>query len=417
MKFSVSFLAAALLLCLTSAAPAPAASRRVIIKYKPDVQQSKFNSFLEGFKQRSTSLASANKVKYAYDPKLFNGFAGQFSTDFLDALQKEHAGQIEYIVDDGVVHTLGSQSSPPSWGLSRISEQNLDLAQPYDYPDSAGAGVDVWVVDTGVMDSHTDFGGRAKMVKSFVANEEATDLNGHGTHCSGTIASATYGVAKNVKLFGVKVMDASGSGTDSDVVAGIQYVAQNVRKGKTVLSMSLGGDKTQSIDDAINAAVAAGVVAIVAAGNDSADACQGSPSGASGVLAVGATDNTDALASFSDTGSCVGILAPGVDITSLWIGSDDATNTISGTSMATPHVAGVAALYMAQNDYATPQDVYADLKAKATQGVITGLDDTTTNALLFNNVSSDSSDGGDGGDGSNLKSLKQTKGAKRTTKA
>jgi len=232
------------------------------------------------------------------------------------------------------------------------------------------------------------------MAKSFIPGEDDVDMNGHGTHVSGTIGSTTYGVAKQVNIFGVKVLDAQGSGSDSDVLAGINYVTGVVRPGKTVINMSLGGGKSQSIDDAVTAAAKAGVVVIVAAGNDGndADACQGSPSGASGAFAVGATDNTDTLADFSDAGSCVKILAPGVNITSLWLSDDSATNTISGTSMATPHVVGVAALLMSQKSYTTAQAVYDDLTATAGQNAIQNVPSGTVNAIVYNGAGSLSND-------------------------
>jgi len=232
-------------------------------------------------------------------------------------------------------------------------------------------------------------GNGAKLIKSFVTGESNTDMNGHGTHCAGTIGSKTYGVAKAANLFGVKVLNGQGSGTYADVISGIQFVAQSVRPGKTVMSMSLGGPKAQSVDDAIEAAITAGVVAIVAAGNESQDACDVSPAGAPSVFTVGASDNTDTVADFSNFGKCVEIFAPGVDITSLWKGRNGATNTISGTSMATPHVAGVAALLMSQKTYASPKDVYAALKAFGTAGKLKSMPDTASpNLLLYNGYSS-----------------------------
>jgi len=210
-----------------------------------------------------------------------------------------------------------------------------------------------------------------------------SDGNGHGTHCLGTVGFGTYGIAKKANILGVKVLNGQGSGQYSDVIAGINYVAENVRVGKTVMSMLLGGPKSQAVDDAMVAALKKGVVAIVAAGNDGGDACKLSPAGTPGILTVGATDNTDKQASFSSRGKCVEIYAPGVDITSLWKGADGATNKISGTSMATPHVAGVAALFMAEKKYTTAEEVYKDLQDAATIGVIKGLDAASPNKLLY----------------------------------
>jgi len=330
--------------------------------------------------------ALGNHIDHDYTVVL-NGFSGRLTPAFINAFKAEHARDSEYIVPDDIVHAYAEQQSPPSWGLTRVSEHQLDLSAAYRYPDNAGEGVDVWVVDTGIVPTHTDFGGRAQMVKSFVDGEDAVDLNGHGTHCAGTIGSLTYGVAKKAQLRGVKVLDAQGSGTDSSVIAGIDYVAQNVRKGHTVLSMSLGGSSTPALDDAVNAAVNAGVVVVVAAGNDGSDACQTSPAGAKQAFAVAASDNTDTSADFTNNGKCVKVYAPGVDITSLWMGADGATNTISGTSMATPHVAGVAASLMSQKSYDTPADVYADLQALATKDALTSVPADTLNLLLFNGVS------------------------------
>jgi subtilisin family serine protease len=193
-------------------------------------------------------------------------------------------------------------------------------------------------------------------------------------------------VAKKVNIFAVKVLNATGYGDTSQVLQGIEYVVSQVRPGKTIMSMSIGGEQEKPIDDAVNAAVAAGVVTIVAAGNESDDACKYSPAGASDVLTVGATTRTDTMAFYSNTGKCVEILAPGSSITSLWRGKDGATSTISGTSMATPHVSGVAALLMSDKVYTKPQEVYADLTSLATKGKITGLGADTVNLLLFNGV-------------------------------
>jgi len=387
MNFSLAIIFASL--TLISSSPTSVSSNGYIIKFKHPAGQTNVKAFAKTFKARPGMLteSASNVIEHTYNPSVFNGIAGKFTKEFLAQLEKEHAGDIEYIERDGRMHAYGSQKSPPSWGLTRVSERKLDLSQPFLYPDAAGKGVEVYVIDTGIQANHTDFGGRAKMLKSFVTGEEATDLNGHGTHVAGTIASKTYGIAKAVTIYGVKVLDADGSGSFSDVIAGIDLVATETKTKKklTVVNMSLGGGKSQAVDDAVNAAVAAGVVMIVAAGNESSDACDSSPSGASEVFAVGASDNSDTFADFSNTGKCVKIIAPGVDIKSLWLGADSATNTISGTSMATPHVVGVAALLMSTKAYTKPADVYAALTAAGTKNTVKNVTADTVNLLLYDN--------------------------------
>jgi subtilisin family serine protease len=365
---------------------------RYIIKLKTTVTADHVKSFLRTYQANQDGPETeSNNIIHTYTKSFFNGFAGEFSPRFLDALSARFKGHIEYIEKDQIAtiqgtirQTSANQPSPPSWGLTRISQRNLDLSAPFVFPNSAGAGVDAWIVDTGCDPSRPDFEGRAKMAKSFVQGEDEVDMNGHGTHVSGTIGSKTYGIAKKANIRCVKVLNGDGSGTYADVVAGVNFVAQNVKRGKTVMNMSLGGPKSQALDDAMVAAIKAGVVAIVAAGNESQDACNVSPAGAPGIMAVGATDRTDAIADFSNVGTCVSILAPGVDITSLWIGDQD-TNTISGTSMASPHVVGVAALLMGEKSFGSANDVYSSLKSLATANKITGLDGNTVNKLVYDN--------------------------------
>ena len=245
-----------------------------------------------------------------------------------------------------------------------------------------------YIVDTGILTSHTQFAGRASVgVDEIGDGRNGIDCNGHGTHLSGTVGGSTYGVAKNVSLVAVRVLDCNGSGTNSGVIAGVNWVAANAIKPATA-NMSLGGGASQALDDAVNNAVAAGVVFCVAAGNGDAagnpqDACTTSPARAANAITVSATDNTDTKASWANYGTCVDIFAPGVNITSSWYSSTTATNTISGTSMATPHVCGTSALYLSANPSATPSQVASALTSNATSGVVKSPGTGSPNRLLY----------------------------------
>ncbi|KAI8606757.1 putative serine proteinase, precursor [Dissophora ornata] len=296
--------------------------------------------------------------------------------------------EIEYIEQDAIITIQGTQTSPPSWGLPRVSQHaGLTSAKTsYQYANTAGAGVTAYIVDTGINTGHVDFGGRAKMGANFVRGSPNTDENGHGTHVSGTIGGTTYGVAKKVSLVGVKVLDKAGSGATSAIVAAMDWII-SVNKGKkAVVNMSLGGGSSRALNDAAGRLFQANIPVIVAAGNDAKqNACAGSPSGASGAFAVGASDINDVVATFSSFGKCVKIFGPGVQITSAWIGSNKAKNTISGTSMATPHVVGVAALYLSSdNTLKTAAQVYNKLQKTATPNAIKGNLRQAANLLVFN---------------------------------
>ncbi|KAF9174428.1 hypothetical protein BGX20_011317 [Mortierella sp. AD010] len=293
--------------------------------------------------------------------------------------------EVDFIEQDAIVTIQGLQSSPPSWGLTRVSQRNLSLTQPYLYNDAAGSGVTAYIIDTGVYPGHSEFGGRATMGANFVTGSANTDENGHGTHVAGTIGGTKYGIAKKVKIVGVKVLDADGSGTNSGVIAGMDWVAARAIPGKSVVNMSLGGGRSTAVNSAAQRLYNADIPLIVAAGNSATtNACNGSPSGADNTFTVAASDKTDTVASFTSYGSCVEIFAPGVGITSSWIGSYTATNTISGTSMATPHVVGVAALYLSFNSLPTAQSVFDKLISTATTGKIRGNLKGSPNKLVFN---------------------------------
>jgi hypothetical protein len=279
----------------------------------------------------------------------------------------------------------GTTQNGADWGLDRMDQRALPLNGSYTYQ-ADGTGVTAYIIDTGINFTHSEFGGRASTgVDEMTPGGSAADCNGHGTHVAGTVGGATYGVAKNVKLVAVRVLDCTGSGTSSGAIAGIDWVTAH-RSLPAVANMSLGGVFSQAMNDAVARSVAAGVVYAVAAGNSAADACATSPASAPDAITVGATDATDLFASFSNFGSCVKLNAPGVSITSAWIGSDAAIATASGTSMASPHVAGAVAVYLQQNSSATPAQVRAALTGGATSNVIQAIGTGTPNLLLFSPV-------------------------------
>ena len=275
-----------------------------------------------------------------------------------------------------------TQENPPSWGLDRIDQADAAGDQKYTYPDNGGEGVTAYVIDTGVRISHQDFGGRASHGFDAVDNDNtADDGNGHGTHVAGTIAGTSHGVAKKSKVVAVRVLDDNGSGTTEQVVAGIDWVTQN-HSGPSVANMSLGGGADEALDAAVKRAIDSGVTFAVAAGNESSDAGQGSPSRVPEALTVASSTKDDEQSDFSNFGAVVDLYAPGSDITSAWNDSDTGTKTISGTSMATPHVVGAAAVYLAGHPDATPEQVAEALVAGATDGKITNPSEGTANKLL-----------------------------------
>jgi cerevisin len=277
------------------------------------------------------------------------------------------------------------------WGLVRVSHRSLPNTEAgknhsYIYSGEAGEGVTVYVVDTGVQIHHHDFEGRAKWGKTVPVNDTDTDGNGHGTHVAGTIVGKTYGVAKKANVVAVKVLRSNGSGTMADVVKGIEEVvnlhreaekeaAKANKKVRSVANMSLGGGRSRVLDRVVDAAVEAGVAFAVAAGNSGDDACDYSPAASAKAVTVGATTNIDAMAWFSNHGDCVDIFAPGHQIESTWIGGNSSTNTISGTSMASPHVAGVMALLLSEPEYAdlSPKELKEKLLELSTEGLVTGI--------------------------------------------
>ncbi|MGW6565417.1 S8 family peptidase [Streptomyces sp. NPDC054975] len=334
----------------------------------------------ETSKGRAVAAKHGAKIKKTYTAAL-NGYNVELS----EAQAKKLAGDpsVASVVQNRVFTVDGTQPSPPSWGLDRVDQRALPLNQSYTYPDTAGQGVTAYIIDTGVRISHSDFGGRAFNGYDAVDNDNvAQDGHGHGTHVAGTVAGSAYGVAKKAKIVGVRVLNNQGSGTTAQVVAGIDWVTQNAVK-PAVANMSLGGGVDSALDTAVRNSIASGVTYAVAAGNDNSNASNYSPARVSEAITVGSTTNTDARSSFSNYGSVLDIFAPGSSITSAWNSSDSATNTISGTSMATPHVAGAAAVYLADNPSSTPAQVATALTGAATPNVVGNPGTGSPNRLLF----------------------------------
>ncbi|KUF19334.1 MULTISPECIES: S8 family peptidase [Streptomyces] len=326
-------------------------------------------------------------LRYTYTAAL-RGFAVRMSEGEAEKLAADPS--VARVEADAVAYAVDTQTNPPSWGLDRVDQRDLPVDKKYTYGTTA-SNVNAYIVDTGIRMSHRDFGGRAVSGYDFIDNDSnASDCQGHGTHVAGTVGGGSYGVAKGVKLIGVRVLNCQGNSGDTwaPVLAGIDWVTKNAVK-PAVGNMSIGGGRTQSVNDAVTSSIASGVTWVVAAGNNNADSCSYSPSSTPTAITVGATNSRDARATGwsngqgSNYGSCLDIFAPGDSIVSSSNSGDSNAQTMSGTSMASPHVAGAAALLLSANPSWTPAQVRDKLVADATSDKVTDARSGSPNKLLY----------------------------------
>ncbi|ACY18732.1 peptidase S8 and S53 subtilisin kexin sedolisin [Haliangium ochraceum DSM 14365] len=329
------------------------------------------------------SLQLSKSASVLHEYSVFPGFAAHLSGKDLAQVRSDE--RVAYVERNGVVR-LNKIEAVAADGIDRIDQRNLPRDGFYNDRDRDGSGVDIYIIDTGIRSTHSEFTGRVGTLRDFVGDGRVEDCQGHGTHVASTAAGTQYGVADHATVHGIRVLSCSGSGTFAGVIAGINFVAQDCN-GDCVANMSLGGGFSQAVNDAVTSAVNSGISFALAAGNENTNACNRSPASTPAAITVGAVDDNDNRASFSNFGNCVDLFAPGVSILGASIANDNATATLSGTSMASPHVAGVMAQILDCNPGATPAQVEQILETAATPGII-GNPNGAPNLMLYNEVCS-----------------------------
>lgn len=377
------------------AAPAKTIPNQYIVVLDPPALLSEFG--LNALVQSTLAQVGGATVLSQYRAA-FTGFTAKLSANQAEALAK--LPFVKLVEQDQVMDLVATQNNPPSYGIDRIDQRALPLSNSYTYADQGGAGAHVYIIDTGINPNHSDFTGRIGTGRNFATNStgalctnfnvgcaapvatNVTDCNGHGTHVAGSAVGTTFGVAKKATVHAVRVFSCAGSTATSTIISGVDWVTAN-RVLPAAANMSLGGSDSAALDSAVVAMINSGVATAVAAGNSSSNACTGSPNKVPRAITVGATTNTDAQASYSSFGPCLDIYAPGTNIVSAAYNNNTGSATLSGTSMASPHVAGAAALVLGANPGLSPDAVRDAIVGNATLGVITGLGTGSPNALLY----------------------------------